>query len=101
MKKIWLFCLCLVSLSLAWCFHVPNEDWLPSKNKIESWSTQSDKEMEDAINSLTDWVNLIWTQWDEKNNEVIESENITVDENNETIIYETADLWIDSDILEE
>ena len=57
--------------------------------------------MEDAINSLTDWVNLIWTQWDEKNNEVIESENITVDENNETIIYETADLWIDSDILEE
>lgn len=101
MKKIWLFCLCLVSLSLAWCFHVPDEDWLPSKNKIESWSTQSDKEMEDAINSLTDWVNLISSQRDEKNNEVSESEDIIMDEENESIIDETTDLEIEDDIPEQ
>jgi len=37
MKKIWLFCLCLASLGLVGCFHIPDEDWLPSRNKVNTW----------------------------------------------------------------
>ena len=57
--------------------------------------------MEDAINSLTDWVNLISSQRDEKNNEVSESEDIIMDEENESIIDETTDLEIEDDIPEQ
>ena len=101
MKKIWLFCLCLASLSLVGCFHVPDEDWLPSKNKVETWNIQKDTEVEDAINSLTDWVNLISSQRDEKNNKVSESEDIIMDEENESIIDESTDLKIEDDIPEQ
>lgn len=101
MKKIWIFCLCLASLSLVGCFHVPDEDWLPSKNKVETWNIQKDTEVEDAINSLTDWVNLISSQRDEKNNKVSESEDIIMDEENESIIDESTDLKIEDDIPEQ
>lgn len=101
MKRIWIFCLCLASLSLVGCFHVPDEDWLPSKNKVETWNIQKDTEVEDAINSLTDWVNLISSQRDEKNNKVSESEDIIMDEENESIIDESTDLKIEDDIPEQ
>ena len=101
MKKIWFFCLCLASLCLAWCFHIPDEDWLPSKNKVETWNIHKDTEVEDAINSLTDWVNLISSQRDEKNNEVSESEDIIMDEKNESIVDENTDLEIEDDISEQ
>ena len=92
MKKIWLFCLCLASLSLVWCFHVPDEDWLPSRNKINSEEVKNDKEVEDAIDSFMDWINTISSDWNdtkddnEVNNEEaeevieIENENIDIEE---------------------
>ena len=69
MKKIWLLCLCLASFSLVGCFHVPDEDWLPSKNKVNIWNTQKNDEVENAINEFMDEVTLISSEWDEMNNE--------------------------------
>ena len=93
MKKIWLFCLCLACLSLAGCFHVPDEDWLPSRNKVNSEEVEKDVEFEQAVDSFMDWIIMISSDWNEiKNDEVNneESEEIagTVDENidNEEII---------------
>ena len=74
MKKIWLLCLCLASLSLVGCFHIPDEDWLPSKNKVNTWDTQRDKEMEDALNDIMDWINMVSSQRDQLNNEDIKNE---------------------------
>jgi len=83
MKKIWLLCLCLASLSLVWCFHIPDEDWLPSKNKVNTWDTQKDEEMEDALNGIMDWINMISSEWNEKNGEDSE---ITTEEWEENVI---------------
>lgn len=88
MKKIWLFCLCLASLSLVGCFHVPDEDWLPSKNKVNTWDSQKDDEVKNAINEFMDGVNLISSERDDMNNEEDTEEekwNITNEEisNNE------------------
>ena len=69
MKKIWLLCLCLASLGLVGCFHIPDEDWLPSKNKVNTWDTQKDEEMEDALNGIMDWINMISSEWNEKDGE--------------------------------
>lgn len=69
MKKIWLFCLCLASLGLVGCFHVPDEDWLPSKNKIDTWNVQKDTWMQQAVDSLIEWINIISSQRDEMKNE--------------------------------
>jgi hypothetical protein len=45
----------LTSLSLAGCFHVPDEDWLPSRNKVKTENVkQENVEVEQAINSLVD-----------------------------------------------
>ena len=81
MKKIWLFCLCLASLSLAWCFHVPDEDWLPSRNKIKTENVEKDEEVEQAINSFMQWIDMISTDWNElENGENVEfTENIDVE----------------------
>jgi len=68
MKKIWLFCLCLASLSLAWCFHVPDEDWLPSRNKIKTENVEKDEEVEQAINSFMQWIDMISSDWNELEN---------------------------------
>ena len=76
MKKIWLLCLCLASLSLAWCFHVPDEDWLPSRNKIKTENVEKNEEVEQAINSFMQWIDMISTDWNELENE----ENIDVTE---------------------
>lgn len=72
MKKIWLLCLCLASLGLVGCFHVPDEDWLPSKNNAETWNIQKDEEMEQALNSLMQWFDIISSDWNDlKNNDKI------------------------------
>lgn len=76
MKKIWLFCLCLASLSLAGCFHVPDEDWLPSRNKIKTENVEKDEEVEQAINSFMQWIDMISSDWNEFGNE----ENIDINE---------------------
>ena len=77
MKKIWLLCLCLASLGLVGCFHIPDEDWLPSKNKVNAWETQKDEEMEDALNGIMDWIDIISSEWDEMKNE---EDNATITE---------------------
>ena len=77
MKKIWLLCLCLASLSLAGCFHVPDEDWLPSRNKIKTENVEKDEEVEQAINSFMQWIDMISTDWNELENE----ENVEFTEN--------------------
>lgn len=67
MKKIWLFCLCLASLSLVGCFHVPDEDWLPSKNNAKTEdlkkNVEKDEDVEQAINSLVQWIDKISSDW--------------------------------------
>jgi len=78
MKKIWLFCLCLASLNLVGCFHIPDKDWLPSKNNVETWSIQKDEETEQVINEFMDWINMISSDWNEFRNE--ESDEITAEE---------------------
>ena len=47
------------SLILAGCFHIPDEDWLPSKNKIQTWEIEKDHEIDEAINSFADGINMI------------------------------------------
>ena len=80
MKKIWLFCLCLASLSLVGCFHVPDEDWLPSKNNAKTEdlkkNVEKDEDVEHAINSLVQWIDKISSDWNEFGNE----ENIDITE---------------------
>lgn len=89
MKKIWLFCLCLASLSLVGCFHIPDEDWLPSRNKVNTWNTQSE-DVEKALNSFMDWINVVSTQRNDMKNEWSE-EIITEDSNESTIEIEDSD----------
>ena len=106
MKKIWLLCLCLASLSLVGCFHIPDEDWLPSRNKIETWKYENNQ-VEQAINSLIDWIDIISSQWNELNNQqsgdiITENsdENIIEIEDNDTADKESID-WETGDIITE
>ena len=62
-KKIWFIWLWLSCLILAWCFHIPDEDWLPSKNKPEA--IHKDDQVEQAINSFVDWMNMVSSQRNE------------------------------------
>ena len=111
MKKIWLFCLCLASLGLVGCFHVPDEDWLPSRNKVNTWDTQKYDEMEQALDSFVDWINMISSSWnelkDEKNNEIAaeEIENIEIKDeviNGEEIIdNEVENEEVENEVVEE
>ena len=90
-KRIWLLCLWLTGLSLVGCFHVPDEDWLPNKWKVQEGITQQD-ELSDAFNSLIEWVNIVSSQWNEmKNNE--DNNEIVVEngETNDKIEYEMID----------
>ena len=105
MKKIWLFCLCLASLSLVGCFHIPDEDWLPSKNKVKTEETKSDPEFEEAIDSFMDWINMISSEWnevnDEESNEIAEEEVEKVDVEDKAISNEEiANDEIESDEVE-
>ncbi len=109
MKKIWLLCLCLASLALAGCFHIPDEDWLPSKNKVNTWNTQNE-EVENALNSFMDWINVVSTQRNDmktEENEEIEQiitegsdENVIEIEDDGTADNESVD-WETGDIVDE
>ena len=82
-KKIWFICLWLASLALAGCFHIPDEDWLLSSDKAETWDVKND-EMDEALNSLMNWIDMISSDWDNlKNNE---SDEISADNWNENTI---------------
>ena len=87
-EKIWLICLWLFSLSLVGCFHVPDEDWLPNKDKINTWNTQRNNEVEEAFNSFINWVDIISSQRSEmKNSETVEisHDDITISTESESI----------------
>ena len=87
-KKIWVICLWFAGLALVGCFHVPDEDWLPSKNKVETWNIQENNEIDQAFDSFINDLNNISNQRDEiKNSENNPSE---IDES-----YETEDEIID------
>jgi len=92
MKKIWFLCLCLASLSLVGCFHIPDEDWLPSRNKVKTEDVEKENvEVEEAINSFVDWFNIISTQRSEMNeNEITEEDkwDENIDESEEIITEE-------------
>ena len=64
-KKIWLIWIWIISLSLTGCFHVPDKDRLPSKNKVETWDVKNNDEIEKAIDSLIDWINIISSEWND------------------------------------
>ena len=97
MKKIWLLCLCLASLGLAGCFHIPDEDWLPSKNKVDTWNTQNE-EVENALNSFMDWINVVSTQRNGiKSEENEESEQIITEDSDENVIEIEADGTADNE----
>ena len=96
-KKIWFIWLWLVSLALAGCFHIPDEDWLLSSDKAWTWDIKND-EMDEALNSLMDWINMISSDWKNlKSNENDEfstedwSENIIEVEDNAINDEETVD----------
>ena len=103
MKKIWLICLCLAGLSLAWCFHIPDEDWLPSRNNVKNEDVEKniekDKDIEQAINSLVQWVNMISSDWnelkdEEGSDEVTENDDVEIsgkNTNNEEITDDKAE----------
>ena len=92
MKKIWLICLCLASLSLVGCFHIPDEDWLPSRNKVKTEDMKKENaEVEQAINSLVDWFNMVSTQRNETDENKITEEDKwdeNIDESEEIITEE-------------
>ena len=81
-KKIWLICLWMASLCLVWCFHIPDENWLPNKNKVKTGEVKKDVEFEQAVDSLMNGINQISSEWDEmktvENNEV-DAENLEND----------------------
>ena len=93
-KKILLICLCLISFSLVGCFHVPDKDWLPNRNKVNTWDIKNNEEMEDAINSLMNGVNIISSEWNVLN----EYDEIN-DEETEQIPLETKTDTIDDEIF--
>ena len=105
-KKIWLVCLCIASLSLVGCFHVPNQDWLPSKNKVNTWKIEKNDEMQQALDSFVWGIDIISSQRGEtKNNEnekvetekinesVIETEGESI--NDENVDWKTGDIIIE------
>ena len=97
-RKIWLICLWIASLTLVGCFHIPDEDWLPSKNKVKTWKVV-DNEMEQAFDSLVQWFGMISSQREElESQEIVELENFDdeiVDE--ESIDTELEDWTVEVD----
>jgi len=103
-KKIWFFCLCLAGLSLTGCFHIPDEDWLPSRNKVNTENVKKDEEIEQAVNSLMQWIDTISSDWSQvkygENVEIYTGElkginNEATDENinNEEIVNDEITNW--------
>ena len=87
-KKIWLICLWVASLCLVWCFHIPDENWLPNKNKVKTGEVKKDVEFEQAVDSLMNGIDQISSEWNEMKN----GENNEVDtENLENDVVETEE----------
>ena len=81
---MWLVCLFFAGLTLAGCFHIPDEDWLPSKNKIDTWNVEGSDEIQQAMSSFMEKIDLISSQKKEgKNNE---KEEVSAEKLNETIV---------------
>ena len=95
-KKIWFICLWLVSLTLAGCFHIPDEDWLLSTNEINTWNTDEEIEIEQAFNSFMDWIDMISSDWDNMKNGS-EIDDIKVENNESTLIWD----WISENGVDE
>ena len=88
-KKIWFICLWFASLTLVGCFHVPDEDWLPSRNKVNTWNVEKNDEVDQAINSLLDGFNMISSELDnatDNENDGLEINEISAEELEEPII---------------
>lgn len=103
-KKIWLISLCLASLALVGCFHIPDEDWLPSRNKVDTWNIQKNDEVEQAVNSLIQWIDIVSSRNETKNSNESEAnqKEEPLDLENETISDENSDQEkIENIILEE
>ena len=90
MKKIWLLCLCLASLGLVGCFHIPDEDWLPSKDKVNTWDTQKDNEMDQALNDIMEWINMFSSHRDDESND--ESNGANTEESDDSNIKTENDI---------
>jgi hypothetical protein len=74
----------------VWCFHIPDEDWIPNRNKVKINDTKNeDVEMEQAINSLKDWFNKASNQWNKKN--IKANDEINIEEWNEDIVENEID----------
>lgn len=82
-KKLWLICLWIASLCLVGCFHIPDKDWLPSKNKINTWNVENNDEIEEVIDSFLMWVDMVSTQ----RNGTIDDENSKTEIENESVIW--------------
>ena len=96
-RVIWFICLCASSLTLAWCFHVPDQDWLPSKNKVDTWNTQKNDDVEQALSSFMDGIDMVSSQRNAmKYNKTDETEY----NQNEPII-EVEDGTINDEILDQ
>jgi len=65
-KKIWIIGLCLASLCLAGCFHIPDEDWLPSKNKVKP--VETDNEFDEALDIFVQWMDALSAQREQRKN---------------------------------
>ena len=102
-KKIWLICLWLTSLSLVGCFHVPDEDWLPSRNKVNTWGIQKNNQVEQALNSLIDWIDMISSQRSQvRDDEAENDENeASIEELKEITDEESIDWEETEDIITE
>lgn len=65
-RKLWLICLLIASLTLVGCFHIPDDDWLLSdKDKVDTWDTEKQNEIDQAMNSFMEWIDLISSDKDE------------------------------------
>lgn len=100
LQRIWLICLYISTISLAGCFHIPDEDWLLNKGKVQEKNTERD-ELINAVDSLVLWVSSISSQREEYKNIDNTVENI-VDKNTEDITNEWSAIteeWVDEDLF--
>lgn len=68
----------MASLTLVGCFHIPDEDRLPSRNKVKTEEVKKDVELEQAVDSFMNWIDQISSEWNEMKN----GENIEIDAEN-------------------
>ncbi len=100
-RIIWLICITLTSLALVGCFHIPNEDRLPNKNKTNTWNTERDIELEQTVNSFINSINLISSQINEnKGNEIHEEIEQIELKDNDLAELEDINTWYEETIEE-